>query len=65
MENCMEKEISFPKTFDQDMKWKSEMILQSEDEDLPEFVDNCIFHLKRILQQNQLVGKRNLITVLI
>lgn len=65
MENCMEKEIFFPKTFDEDMKWKAHMILRLEDEDLPELVDNGIFHLKRILQQNQLVGKRNLITVLI
>lgn len=65
MEDSMEEEISFPKTFDEDMKRYARKIHKREYGDLSEFVDNCIFHLKRTLQQNQLVGKQNLITVLI
>lgn len=61
----MKEEIIFRKTFDEEMKRNADEIFEWGDEDMSEFVDNCIMQLRQALQHNQLVGKRNSITVFI
>lgn len=59
------KEKIIPEDFDEDMKSYADKIYKWRNEDLSEYVDNCIMHLRQALQHNQLVGKRKSITVFI